>query len=711
MSDSAFSDYYKYGVLATACYVRLGDQSAELRTDGATFVAAADRQDDGRIPKVLGEKLFVRSDTNENVWSILNYYGGDIPASQDAVAGDDKSGFAATLFKQGTEKVLAVRGTEPNADRHWDLLAADLGEIGILGLALAQVVSMVNLIERLKGTPGDRVTQIGLNLSTSQPSGPFLPVAGTRPVYLSFSTYTAGAVGGIDPGDKVKVTGHSLGGHLAVIAARLFPAVFDQEVFVYDAAGYDPTTADYANLAGLLNPLVTIPVIELLKRYLANDLGTAAESLIPEANQLTNSALEQIQMRLTGAADPVLVGMPAIINLTTEDILPGDDADVVSSRLTGAEKYGAPVEVPSEADSHAMEVFMDVLALHAVLGRLNEDLTLPQAADLLKAASPDLNTSEERLTEALFRLLVPGQDLPGGGKHLLTSDATGGLTGSLLSGKGDLAARAQFHDAVLQINAAIDSKPSLRLEPLTDRTAESLKRLAADGADPDSMAYRYALRELNPFAILGSTEIYDPHNREHELDLYQATDDAGQEGTGLTDRWLEARARFLEALIKYNSTDAAGGAQGVGGYFEDQRLDIKLGLNAGGRDRFVFGADSDAKTLIGFDGSDYLFGGTADDTIGAGPGDDYADGGGGADTILGGAGNDELYGGAGDDLSITGDEGDDLLVGGSGDDRDMRGGTGADRLWGDEQEESERYAGANYSGKDKLYGEDGSDYL
>lgn len=69
---------------------------------------------------------------NPNPWNILHYYGGDVPADQDPIAAADRSGFGATLFERGGEKVLALRGTEPGLDRAVDLFQADLGVIGRL---------------------------------------------------------------------------------------------------------------------------------------------------------------------------------------------------------------------------------------------------------------------------------------------------------------------------------------------------------------------------------------------------------------------------------------------------------------------------------------------------------------------------------------------------------------------------------------------------
>ncbi|HXF65553.1 MAG TPA: hypothetical protein VNK67_02485 [Burkholderiales bacterium] len=159
-------DYYKYAALATASYVRVGNRvtTADPAVSGRVFADAA--RDQGRLPLVLGEKLFVQSAANPDVWAIKHYYGGDVPGVVD------NTGFAATLFERGGEKVLAIRGTEPGSDRAVDLFQADLGAIGILGMSLPQAVSMINLIQRLKAGAGTPVLQLRVQTSLTQPSSP-----------------------------------------------------------------------------------------------------------------------------------------------------------------------------------------------------------------------------------------------------------------------------------------------------------------------------------------------------------------------------------------------------------------------------------------------------------------------------------------------------------------------------------------------------------
>jgi len=162
---------------------------------------------------------------------------------------------------------------------------------------------------------------------------------------------------------------------------------------------------------------------------------------------------------------------------------------------------------------------------------------------------------------------------------------------------------------------------TLQAVSLVNKSAPQVAALAQSDA-----GYRYALRELIPFTITGID--YSRFNANGELDLYNPSTDKG-----LTDRWLESRAKFLDTLIRYNTADGNLSPADIGGYYEDQRLGIKFGSSQGTVSRHVFGADSAATPLIGFNGDDFLFGGLAGDIITANGGNDYIEGGAGNDTI------------------------------------------------------------------------------
>ena len=140
-------DYYKYAQLSTAAYVRVGISS----WDGATFVGLASSDEQDRLPSSIATDLFNPANADAQRWILAHYYGSD--NTNDPIASADKSGFAASLFtrdtENGTERVLAIRGTEPKEDGLVDLISADLGQIGVFGIALTQTISMVNLIQRL----------------------------------------------------------------------------------------------------------------------------------------------------------------------------------------------------------------------------------------------------------------------------------------------------------------------------------------------------------------------------------------------------------------------------------------------------------------------------------------------------------------------------------------------------------------------------------
>lgn len=138
-----FSDYYKYSWFSNMAYVvwEDGDYSPDRAIDAAN--------DQERAPTALTEKIFRPS-----------RLGWEIPAS--GIYKNDDVGFAANLFVNGTEKVLAIRGTELDVvdQMQLDLLQASLLEIGILGLALSQTVSMFNYISRLTQSVGSEVVQV-----------------------------------------------------------------------------------------------------------------------------------------------------------------------------------------------------------------------------------------------------------------------------------------------------------------------------------------------------------------------------------------------------------------------------------------------------------------------------------------------------------------------------------------------------------------------
>jgi Ca2+-binding RTX toxin-like protein len=252
----------------------------------------------------------------------------------------------------------------------------------------------------------------------------------------------------------------------------------------------------------------------------------------------------------------------------------------------------------------------------------------------------------------------------------------------------------------------------------------------------NDIAWRYALRELNSFAI-GDVS-YDKHNTDGSLDLFDST----TEKNGMTDAYLHDRAAMMTWKIRYDrgmpdDNDKQPFVNGSKPYDEDWDIDaikgdwdfVDLGQTIAGTDRLtlsidgagvlqgthqvVFGSKK-SETIEGSDIEDWLYGMDGNDKITALDGNDYLEGNAGDDELSGGKGNDTLLGGTGND-TLDGGEGSDILIGGSGNDT-ITAGAGNDILYGNTGDDTlDGGEGNDFinggAGKDSLTGGSGNDYL
>lgn len=181
---------------------------------------------------------------------------------------------------------------------------------------------------------------------------------------------------------------------------------------------------------------------------------------------------------------------------------------------------------------------------------------------------------------------------------------------------------------------------------------------ALDPTNPNQMNYAYAIKNLNPFVILG--EYKDIIDNQKEYQLYSKDNP-----NGLTEVYLEKRAEMLTAWI--NKTSDLPNT-----YIDiDQEIrlqGIKVDYNAGNngvrksQSEIIFGGDQEdiiqAQNLG--DNKNFLFGGKGNDTLKGNEGEDYLEGNEGNDTLDGGEGNDTLVGGEGYDTYIV--EGMDTII-------------------------------------------------
>jgi trimeric autotransporter adhesin len=203
-----------------------------------------------------------------------------------------------------------------------------------------------------------------------------------------------------------------------------------------------------------------------------------------------------------------------------------------------------------------------------------------------------------------------------------------------------------------------------------------------------NIAWRYALRELNPFVIPDIS--YDKHNTDGSLDLYDPVTGKGS----MTELYLQDRAAMLTWKIRYDrgelDDDDSWHVDGVKPYNQEwdtnavagnwDFVDLKIRLPGGAPltlaidgtgvsasdHQIIFGSTT-ADSISGSGDTDHLYGMAGNDSLQGGAANDYLEGGLGDDRLEGGAGFDTYVVGAGADTIVDEDS--------SGSLRDMAGKT------------------------------------
>lgn len=564
------TDSLTHAYFAALSYVQFSDPSSRDRSISDTVAAQV-------LPRSTAEYLF-----ENGGWFIAHYIPNDI------------SGFSASVLSNGTNKVLAIRGTEPNAglDVYQDLLRADLAEIGVLGVAATQAVALFNYVQRLRAPAGATdVVQLTLRTSDLPPPSAvgFIDLGELAPdrfLWLE-ATHTGGGLGALQAGDRVTVTGHSLGGHLAALALRLFPSVF-AEAYTFNAPGFDPP---------LTSGRLTDEIVDLF----------AAFAPAPPAASFASVA-------------------DRIHTLQSESSAPGDDLEIVSGDLTGV-PASAETALVTEKNSHSIDQIVDALAVQALLSRLNPSLAPAQIAQLYQAASRQAGATDERIVEALSTVVLGNPSpLPVGEVPAILGEAP-------------FAARVALHDRIAEIQQRLGELGGLTLQSLLDpRNADWVAKAAGD------VAYRHALTTLQPFALAGRADVYAPLNPDGRLDLF----DPATRGGDLTAAYLADRAHLLGQVLARNAADSV--APPASPFANETYLDVPLGVRFS-TDATHLGAEPPAHyARFVFDGPlpGTLTGGSADDRLYGGAGDDVLRGGGGSDYLEGGRGFDTYWWNPGD---------------------------------------------------------------
>jgi hypothetical protein len=531
------------------------------------------------------------------------------------------SGFSATLFKNKNtgEYVYSLRGTEPS-QKIDDILITDVGDIVTDGLAIKQIVDMYNDWQRINAGEGEVYKVVQFDLLATETAllqaerliipgfvaGPYeLSLRGRSDIIIDgplglvytiernlnsnevFSDERAYGAEAIPAGTNVTTVGHSMGGHLAVAFSRLFPDATTDAVTI-NGAGF---------MTGLIGGLSGNAEVNI--RNLFDMLGGS--------DAFSSSRI----LNLYGEKGWEATTMDSIVGLDQQGGHQGIFIEDTWNNTLG----------------HGKEQMTDALAVYDLFIRL--DPQFQTGAGVFDKLNP------------IFEAVTGEKD------RMETYEKLINIFGQLFVTEYVPIAKAQWqsdreslYNSIKDIREAIQDK-SLTITPLgttdSDGKFTALSASAIETLARNDIAYRYALVNLNPFAVLGAD--YTKFNSNGQLDLYDPATGAGQ----LSEEYLADRAMMLNNLIYANVKDVT--YTGTGVHFVDLATGIKINEGAAAK-KLIFGSEI-GEILEGFkplngsdDVGDHLYGGGGNDKLYGYRGDDYLEGGEGNDNIDCGAGND-----------------------------------------------------------------------
>ena len=618
---------------------------------------------------------------------------------------NDATGFSATLMRDTTtgEYTLSFRSTESapalnGGDRERDVFGADI-EVLASGFAFGQLAAMEEYFTRLKqGIRSDGTVDTGLQAFFSNPA------------------------------HQINVTGYSLGSHLATVFTELHNSeVMQAYLFNGPGRGHVPgpvpgLLAEENRISDMLtyfrsildnpdNALLSFPRTPTYDQAKAlheaqgatwHPFDQGSGNLYSDARYEWAKAATQALFNPSGLTFLQSPGevqdqgpFAKIVQLygqaTTDDLQfvanSGVHAPAIPVFIEGQPLLadGPFPSVTESGNTHSITLIVDSLATQELIQHIDPLYGQASAELLIKAAS---NAKADTLAPLNVLGVAEGDSLE------LTVDTLRKLfmgpnpafdplpVDSTVGGFGNLEFRNELYIAIGQVRDVVTAKQTqgvvFTLIDLTDPAVDRATLLAwADVDTSEGLAYRYALKELNPFAVTTNAEfetgaLYAPFNIQGELDLY---DPATGTGT-FTTFYLDDRAAFLKEKVALNQADRDTSSGSI--YFFDatQVYEIATADDPANTRQFLFGSDDVDRFEAGSKDDDLYGGGGVDLLIGNG-GNDYLQGDGGGDQLEGGAGIDTLLGGAGNDLLEGGAEA-DTLDGGLDNDI-LKGGEGLDR--------------------------------
>ena len=545
-------------------------------------------------------------------WSVVN----QLP--------DTSNGFSGTLFRNTAgQYTYSLRGTADATD-----LMADAGDVLADGIALDQIVDMYNYWQSLTHTGVYQAVKLN-TLATE--------TASLNAAYL-----------------------------LSPAAGLAYEATLRASGYIIDAPTRSVRKIEFVSSTQLSDArlqsgsglLPVGSVVNVDGHSLGGHLAMTFSRLFPSATNsvvAVNGAGFNLANANVNTLFAALGGAPGFDSGKITNVVGSAAMNVVAQNWLFLQQPAGRNEIFTESWlpgsgttlGHGSSQMTDSLAVYALFAKLDPSLTasassLTKIACILNASSSVASNSLEAAVAALGKLY---------GKTYAATETT----------RNDLYLHLQ------ELQTAIIGTGSI--ESLVGQSASTLETLAKTGGD--ALAYRYALKAGNPFAVLGAN--YDLHNADGALELYDPATGQGE----LTERYLSERARLLDYWIKHNLTDGQRNVDTslpTNRYYQDIATGASFIVDRTTntspdntvKPKYLFGGEGD-DMLWGGDDHDVLFGGAGMDRLDGAQGNDYLEGNAGSDILTGGEGSDTLYGGTGADL-LEGGQGTDLLLGGAGDD-------------------------------------------